>query len=56
MRIGLSGNAADYCTIEGNNACSFAENPLFVNPTLGDYRIRDGAEFPDIHFEDIGRY
>ena len=56
VRIGLSGNAADYCTIEGNNACSFAENPVFVNPTLGDYRIRDGAEFPDIHFEEIGRY
>jgi hypothetical protein len=29
---------------------------VFVNPTLGDYRIREGADFPDIEFEKIGRY
>ena len=45
-----------YSTIEDNIVFPIEENPLFVNPTIGDYRIRDGAEFPDIHFEDIGRY
>ena len=45
-----------FSTIEGNAAYSYADNPIFVNPTLGDYRIRDGADFPDIQFEKIGRY
>ncbi|MBR7033628.1 MAG: S-layer homology domain-containing protein [Clostridia bacterium] len=46
----------DYSIIENNVCFSFSENPLFVNPTRGDYRIRDGAGFPDIRFEMIGRY
>ena len=45
-----------YCVIENNPGFTTDENPLFVNPTLGDYRIRDGVDFPDIHFENIGRY
>ncbi|MBR6915375.1 MAG: S-layer homology domain-containing protein [Clostridia bacterium] len=45
-----------YSTIEDNIAFTFEDNPYFVNPTRGDYRIRDGAEFPDIQFEKIGRY
>ncbi len=32
------------------------ENPFFVNPSIGDYSIREGADFADIHFEKIGRY
>ena len=40
----------------GNRFFRPDENPCFVNPTLGDYRILDGADFPDIRFEDIGRY
>ncbi len=47
---------AKYSTIENNDALTFADNPLFVNPTAGDYRVKDGAEFPDIQFEKIGRY
>ncbi len=47
---------AQYSTIEDNIAYSFGENPLFVNPTVGDYRIREGVDFPDIRFEKIGRY
>jgi hypothetical protein len=47
---------AMYTTYENNAAFGPDENPVFVNPTLGDYRIRDGADFPDIHFEEIGRY
>ena len=46
----------DYVVNEGNRAYGMNENPAFVNPTLGDYRIRSDADFPDIHFEDIGRY
>ncbi|MBQ2469236.1 MAG: right-handed parallel beta-helix repeat-containing protein, partial [Clostridia bacterium] len=45
-----------YSTIEDNIGYTLDENPLFVNPTLGDYRIREGVDFPDIHFEEIGRY
>ncbi len=41
---------------EGNRSYPLTENPIFVNPTRGDYRIRDGVDFPDIHFEEIGRY
>ena len=47
---------ARYSTIEDNIAYDFGVNPLFVNPTRGDYRIKPDAGFPDIHFEDIGRY
>ena len=45
-----------YTTYENERAYTYGENPIYVNPTLGDYRIRDGVDFPDIHFEDIGRY
>ena len=45
-----------YTTYEDEAAYTYAENPIFVNPTLGDYRIKDGVDFPDIRFEDIGRY
>ncbi len=54
--IYIGGNGADYATVEGNRACGLDENPIFVNPTLGDYRIREGVDFPDIEFEKIGRY
>ena len=42
----------------GNNRdFGIDENPLFVNPTLGDYRIRDDVtDFYHIPFEEIGRY
>ena len=41
----------------GNNSeFTIDENPIFVNPTTGDYRIREGVDFPDIHFEEVGRY
>ena len=56
VRIGLNQNAADYCAVSGNRAYRNDENPVFVNPTRGDYRIREDADFPDIHFEEIGRY
>ena len=45
-----------YSVIEDNLAYTPDENPLFVDPTAGDYRIREGADFPDIEFEKIGRY
>ena len=41
---------------DGTETFTTDENPLFVNPTLGDYRLRDGVDFPDIRFELIGRY
>ena len=45
-----------YTTYENEKAYTYGENPIYVNPTLGDYRIREGVDFPDIHFEEIGRY
>ena len=45
-----------YTVFEDNGVYTIGENPVFVNPTLGDYRIRDGVDFPDYHFENIGRY
>ncbi|MBR3423635.1 MAG: hypothetical protein IKG80_04010, partial [Clostridia bacterium] len=45
-----------YTTYENNAAYAWDENPIFVNPTLGDYRIRAGVDFPNIPFEEIGRY
>ena len=47
---------AIYVTVEGSRGYTFEENPMFVNPTLGDYRLREGVDFPDIEFEKIGRY
>jgi hypothetical protein len=45
-----------YSTIEGNVGYTLDENPFFVNPARGDYRIKDGVDFPDIQFDKIGRY
>ncbi|MBQ2469077.1 MAG: hypothetical protein II503_05265, partial [Clostridia bacterium] len=45
-----------YLTVTNETGFTLDENPLFVNPSRGDYRIRDGVDFPDIHFEEIGRY
>ena len=49
-------NVRKYSIIENNAAYAPDENPLFVHPSRGDYRIREGVDFPDIHFEEIGRY
>ncbi|MBQ3901530.1 MAG: S-layer homology domain-containing protein [Clostridia bacterium] len=49
-------NTREYNVYEGNKAFALDENPIFVNPYLGDYRIKEGSEFPDIHFEKMGRY
>ena len=45
-----------YTATEGQVGYYLTENPLFVNPSRGDYRVKDGVDFPDIHFEKIGRY
>ena len=45
-----------YVTCSGNRGFTFAENPMFVNPTIGDYRLRDGVDFFYIPFEEMGRY
>ncbi len=41
---------------ENNVNYKDTENPLFVNPSIGDYRIRDDADFFKIPYEKIGRY
>ena len=43
-------------TVEGNKILPVTENPIFVNPSIGDYRIKDGADFMNIPFDEIGRY
>ncbi|MBQ3901176.1 MAG: right-handed parallel beta-helix repeat-containing protein, partial [Clostridia bacterium] len=49
-------NDDPYCVVEGNVMLAMDDNPCFVNPAVGDYRIIEGSEFPDIHFEEMGRY
>ena len=41
---------------ENNTEYPEGENPIFADPTHGDYSILDGAEFADNHFAKIGRY
>ena len=45
-----------YTVVEGNRGFTLEENPFFVNPTVGDYRLKDGAGIMDIEIEHIGRY
>ena len=45
-----------FATVGDNLGYSLEENPCFVNPTLGDYRLTDAPGFPDFQFEKIGRY
>ncbi|MBQ6677179.1 MAG: S-layer homology domain-containing protein [Clostridia bacterium] len=41
--------------IEDNVGIKTDENPFFINPSIGDYRMRDGIDFPFIPFDQIGR-
>jgi len=41
---------------ENNMEYEEDENPMFENPSIGDYRFREGAGFYDIPYEKIGRY
>ncbi|MBQ8524099.1 MAG: S-layer homology domain-containing protein [Clostridia bacterium] len=43
-------------TYENNVTYAETENPFFANPAIGDYSIREGADFADNHFAEIGRY
>lgn len=48
--------AAQYCDITPDTGYTLNENPFFVNPSTGDYRMKDGAGFAEIPFDLIGRY
>ncbi|MBQ1503515.1 MAG: hypothetical protein IIZ35_05870, partial [Clostridia bacterium] len=61
--ISASGNGfefkntvTDYGEYHDNAGYTLEENPLFVNPAAGDYRVKDGAGFDGFEFEKIGRY
>ena len=45
----------EFLILEDNTAYGYDENPFFVNPTIGDYRVREGVDL-DLPFELIGRY
>ncbi len=45
-----------FAVSENNIVYDLAENPFFVNPAVGDYSIRDDADFHKIPFDKIGRY
>ena len=45
-----------FSKVENNLHFSLDENPIFTNPTLGDYSIREGVDFLDNQFYKIGRY
>jgi len=42
--------------IKDNSEYEKDENPIFVDPTHGDYSIREGVGLEDNHFAEIGRY
>lgn len=46
----------EFCVGENNVDYKDSVNPIFVNPSIGDYRIRDDAGFFKIPYEKIGRY
>ena len=48
--------AAVFGDFENNIEYPKDENPIFVNPALGDYSIREGVDLQDNHFSEIGRY
>ena len=56
VEYGMSDENVDYLYGENNVEYSEEENPLFVNPAIGDYRIREDADFFKIPFEKMGRY
>ena len=45
-----------FAVSENNIVFSLTDNPFFVNPAIGDYRIREDADFHKIPYEKIGRY
>ncbi|MBQ3900498.1 MAG: right-handed parallel beta-helix repeat-containing protein, partial [Clostridia bacterium] len=45
-----------YAHFDNNTYVLPNENPLFADPTSGDYSILEGTDFPDIHFDEMGRY
>ena len=45
-----------FSELEPCKTYSYAENPYFVNPTIGDYTMSGGADIADNHFAKIGRY
>ena len=51
----VGSTSPQFTTEENNTAYGVDENPFFINPTIGDYRLKDGVDL-DIHFELIGRY
>ncbi|MBQ6262259.1 MAG: right-handed parallel beta-helix repeat-containing protein, partial [Clostridia bacterium] len=56
-----SGDAVDdpvkqYGEVYDNVTTPMDENPYFVNPTRGDYTLKDGVDFFYIPFEEMGRY
>ena len=49
-------HAKEYGVIENIRWCTKDENPIFTDPTHGDYSIREDADFFKIPFKEIGRY
>lgn len=41
--------------IDNKDGISLETNDYFVNPSKGDYSIKDGVDFADNHFDKIGR-
>ena len=42
--------------IDNKDGISIETNDFFVNPTLGNYSLKDGVDYADNHFSKIGRY
>ena len=53
----VNNRSKEQIVVGGNNVdYTMKENPFFVNPSIGDYRIREDADFLKIPYEKIGRY
>ena len=55
-KVSVDDSIGDLVDVEGNRTVGTDVNPGFINPTLGDYRLKDGADFIDIPYSEIGRY
>ena len=53
--VSLATTERGYKLKDGTEVFGLDENPYFVDPTFGDYRVRPDAGIPDIHFEEMGR-
>ena len=56
VTIGSEVKLNEYNVNENNKSYTIDDNPIFVDPTNGDYSIREDSDFFKIPYDQIGRY